>query len=157
MKILLWPHPTLKKISEPVAEVTDDIKQLVSDMHESMKIAGGVGLSAVQIGVLKQVIVADVGKGLQVYLNLKVKSTQPKVPMLEGCLSLPGFFDTVRRYESIDIEYDDLQMQHTTETVDGLLGHVLQHEHDHMKGVLFVDFLTPARRQLIRGNMRKYK
>lgn len=75
-----------------MAEVTDDIKQLVSDMYDSMKIAGGVGLSAVQVGVLKQVIIVDIGKGLQVYLNLKVKSTQPKVPMLEGCLSLPGFF-----------------------------------------------------------------
>lgn len=166
-KIVLWPDPRLKKVSEKVTTVNP---KLVSEMFAAMDRAGGVGLSAVQIGFPVRVVVAHIGGQRKTFLNPSwVPEEGAKMkPVLEGCLSTPGMFETVYRYEKVQVDYDVLEtdgsgeflqqyLRPTTLVLEGLWAQMIQHECEHLEGKMFVDNLKKADRSRIMGEMVKLK
>lgn len=161
--ILTAPDPRLKAVSEPVAKVDDDIRRLVADMIESMYAANGIGLAAVQIGVPKRVLVMDLAqqegkKDPKAYINPKILwASDELAAMEEGCLSVPEIWDEVKRPARIRAEYlDEHGKKHTLEA-DGLLACCLQHEMDHLDGVLFIDHLSRLKRTMALKKLTKAK
>lgn len=159
LTILEFPDPRLRTQAEPVTEIDDGIRLLVSDMLETMYDAKGIGLAATQVNVHKQVIVMDLSETLdqpQVFIN-------PQIEVLdeiqreydEGCLSVPGFYETVKRPEHIRIHAMNEHGEAFTLEPDGLLAVCIQHEMDHLNGKLFVDYLSPLKRQRIRRKLEK--
>ena len=153
LKILKEPNKILREISEDVKEITDDLKKLSKDMLETMYKANGIGLAAVQVGVLKRLIVADIeykkkktpyGK---IFLNKKpfvminpVLVEEDGVQYYrEGCLSVPNNFKTVQRANKVKVKYRDLENKEQELEAEGKLAVVIQHEMDHMDGILFID------------------
>ncbi len=159
-EILVWPHPVLKQKAQPVAVVDDSIRTLIKDMFESMYAADGVGLAAPQIGVLKNVIVLDTtprqpeSKPLAM-VNPEILSLEGKCSYKEGCLSVPGEAEDVERAAVVTARYLDEEGVERTITADGLLAIAIQHETDHLKGVMFVDHISSMKRELIRKRMKK--
>jgi peptide deformylase len=159
-EILVWPNPVLKQKAKPVARVDDDVRQLIKDMFESMYAADGVGLAAPQIGVLKNVIVLDTtprqpdSKAVAM-VNPEILSYEGKLVYKEGCLSVPGEAEDVDRAAVITVRFLDEQGDEQTLRCDGLLAVAVQHETDHLKGVMFVDHISSLKRELIRKRMKK--
>jgi peptide deformylase len=159
-KILTYPDPALKEVSQPVAVVDDEIKRLISDMLETMYAAPGIGLAAPQLGVLKRVIVLDIayrdeGEAKPVALvNPEITSSQGETTFEEGCLSVPEYTAEIVRAERVTLEGLDGEGNPLVIEAEGLLSIVLQHEIDHLDGVLFVDRLGGMKRDIFR---RKYK
>ncbi|MBL8911612.1 MAG: peptide deformylase [Archangium sp.] len=159
-EILVWPHPVLKQKAQPVAKVDDEIRTLIKDMFESMYAADGVGLAAPQIGVLKNVIVLDTtprqpeSKPVAM-VNPEILTLEGKCLYKEGCLSVPGEAEDVERAAVITARYLDENGDEQTITADGLLAIAIQHECDHLKGVMFVDHISSMKRELIRKRMKK--
>lgn len=159
-EILVWPHPVLKQKAQPVAAVTDEVRTLIKDMFESMYAADGVGLAAPQIGVLKNVIVLDTtprqpeSKAVAM-VNPEILTLEGKCSYKEGCLSVPGEAEDVERAAIVTVRFLDEQGQSQTLTADGLLAIAIQHECDHLKGVMFVDYISSMKRELIRKRMKK--
>jgi peptide deformylase len=154
--ILRWPSKCLKTPCENVF-AGEIIGGLVDDLKDTLKSSGGVGLSANQIGVSKCVMVANLAQqGLKVFVNPKVIKFGPKVPMVEGCLSVPGVEEEVPRSKTVVVEYLDLLTgKLMQEEFEGRDAHVIQHECDHLDGVTFVDYLKPGKRDQIRFYLRK--
>lgn len=159
-EILVWPNPVLKQKAQPVAKVDDEIRTLIKDMFESMYAADGVGLAAPQIGVLKNVIVLDTtprqpeSKPVAM-VNPEILSLEGKCTYKEGCLSVPGEAEDVERAAVVTARYLDENGDEKTLTADGLLAIAIQHECDHLKGVMFVDHISTMKRELIRKRMKK--
>ena len=161
MKILIWPDPTLKLVSQSVMEPLDPT--FLREMFLTMKNAGGVGLSAIQVGVPKRFFIMhpyahDNGYGT-VIVNpiIKTYGGEPTL-MNEGCLSLPGQFESIRRFSGIEVVYwDENLTAEKTAILGGQEAHIFQHEYEHLDGKLFVDKLPAAKRSLIRGNLQKMK
>ncbi len=159
-EILVWPNPVLKQKAQPVAVVDDTIRTLIKDMFESMYAADGVGLAAPQIGVLKNVIVLDTtskqpeSKPIAM-VNPELLMLEGKCIYKEGCLSVPGEAEDVERAAVVTVRYLDEQGEQQTLTCDGLLAIAVQHETDHLKGVMFVDYVSTLKRELIRKRMKK--
>jgi len=159
-EILVWPHPTLKKKAQPVERVDDSIRELIKDLFESMYAADGVGLAAPQIGVLKNVIVLDTtprqpeSKPVAM-VNPEITVLEGETTYREGCLSVPGEAEDVDRASVVTVRYLDEQGEQVTMTADGLLAIAIQHETDHLKGVMFVDHISSLKRELIRKRMKK--
>jgi peptide deformylase len=159
-EILVWPHPTLKKKARPVARVDDSIRALIKDLFESMYAADGVGLAAPQIGELVNVIVLDTtprqpdSKPVAM-VNPEILSLEGKILYKEGCLSVPGEAEDVDRAAAVTVRYLDEQGAEQTLRAEGLLAIAIQHETDHLKGVMFVDYLSSLKRELIRKRMKK--
>lgn len=161
MKILIWPDPILKQVSEAVTEPLNP--EYLRAMFLTMKGAGGVGLSAIQVGLAKRFFIMhpyehDNGFGT-VCVNpiIKTYSGEQKL-MLEGCLSLPGQFESIKRFTEVEVAYWDMNLTaEKTEILSGQLAHIFQHEYEHLDGKLFVDRLPAARRSLVRGNLQKMK
>ena len=159
-EILVWPHPVLKQKAQPVGQVDDEIRTLIKDMFESMYAADGVGLAAPQIGVLKNVIVLDTtprqpdSKPVAM-VNPEILSLEGKCTYKEGCLSVPGEAEDVERAAVVTARYLDENGEEKTLTADGLLAIAIQHECDHLKGVMFVDHISSMKRELIRKRMKK--
>lgn len=158
--ILTFPDPLLKKKAAPVTIITDDIRQLVQDMAETMYDAPGVGLAAPQIGVLKRVIVIDVaGKDepphLITAINPVIVHGEGEVYEEEGCLSVPNFSANVKRHEKVVVKGLSLDGQERIWQADGLLAIAFQHEIDHLEGTLFVDRLSPIKRELFLKKLKK--
>ena len=159
LNILEFPDPKLRTVAQPVAEVTDDIKQLVDDMFETMYAAPGVGLAATQVDVHKRVIVIDVSEEQ----NEPLVFINPEVIVLddhlydydEGCLSVPGFYETVTRPEHVKVKALDKEGKPFEIEPDGLLAVCIQHEIDHLDGKLFVDYLSTLKRNRIRKKLEK--
>jgi len=139
IEILTNQSPLLRKVCKPVAKVTKQIKELVANMEETMKLAPGVGLAAPQVGELIRIIVADVGEGLHVLINPKVIRSSGKQILVEGCLSLPGIEAPVERASNVVVKFMDLGGKHKEVEAEGLLATVFQHEIDHLEGKLFTD------------------
>ncbi len=159
-EILVWPNPVLKQKAQPVAVVDDSVRTLIKDMFESMHAADGVGLAAPQIGVLKNVIVLDTTSKqpeLQpvAMVNPEILTLEGKCTYKEGCLSVPGEAEDVERASKVTVRYLDEQGQSQTLTAEGLLAIAIQHECDHLKGVMFVDHISSMKRELIRKRMKK--
>jgi len=161
LKIVEIPDPLLKRKSEPVKEITPEIKTLLQDMLETMYDAPGVGLAAVQVGVLKRMVVIDVaGKGEEPHpycmINPKITDVSDTFVLHEeGCLSVPDQFAEVERREAVTVEYTDENGNPQTLYADGLLAVCVQHELDHLDGKLFIDKLSKLKRDMIRRKVEK--
>lgn len=159
-KILHYPEPQLKKRSEPVTEFDDELRQLAEDMAETMYDAPGVGLAAPQIGTLKRLIVIDCSTSeepadLIVAVNPEIIASEGEVVEEEGCLSVPDFWANVKRAETVTMHYQDLAGNRLERSAEGLLAVCMQHEIDHLEGLLFVDRLSPLKRSLFRKKYLK--
>jgi peptide deformylase len=158
--ILTYPNPELKKKSDAVAIVTDEIRELVRDMAETMYNAPGVGLAAPQIGVHQRVIVIDVSakdepSNLVVAINPVIVHAEGNAFEEEGCLSVPKYAANVHRHSSVVVQGLDQNGKEITWQTDGLLAIAFQHEIDHLNGILFVDHLSPLKRDLFKRKLRK--
>mgnify|MGYP001549205021 CR=1 FL=1 len=159
LNILSFPDPRLRTIAKPVDTVTDEIRQLVADMFETMYEAPGIGLAATQVDQHIQLIVIDVSENRDqpmVFINPKVTPlTEQTLPYEEGCLSVPQIYDKVERPSRVKIEAIDLEGNAFELEVDELLAVCIQHEMDHLNGKLFVDYLSPLKRQRAREKVEK--
>ena len=151
--ILTVPDPRLKQVSEPVDAVTDEIRELMDDMLVTMYDAPGIGLAAIQIGVPKRVIVMDLaqeGEDPQpkYFVNPEILDpAETMVPYQEGCLSVPDIFDDVDRPETCRVTYLDYNGERVTEDCEGLYAVCIQHEMDHLEGIVFLDHLSRLKRE----------
>jgi peptide deformylase len=157
--ILRYPEPLLKKVSAPVVVFDDALKKLALDMAETMYDAPGVGLAAPQVGELTRVIVVDCsGKDnpadLIVAVNPEIVEQEGESFDEEGCLSVPEYYAAVKRFERVTMNYQDVEGNPQQRQAEGLLAVAMQHEIDHLQGVLFVDHLSPLKKSIFR---KKYK
>jgi peptide deformylase len=159
LSILEFPDPRLRTVAVPVTQVDARVQQLTDDMLEPMYDAPGIGLAATQVDVHERVIVIDVSETKdqpQVFINPVVEVLDDNLGEYdEGCLSVPGFYETVRRPERIRVTAINREGEAFSDDLDGLLAICLQHEIDHLEGKLFVDYLSPLKRQRIRGKLEK--
>ena len=158
LTILEYPNPRLRIVAEPVAVVDDKIRTLIDNMFETMVAADGIGLAATQVDVHQRIIVIDISddkKDLLVLINPKLIKFDGQQEYEEGCLSVPGFFETVKRYENITISYQDLKGNLHTVDADGLLSVCIQHEMDHLVGKVFVEYLSQLKQQRIKKKISK--
>lgn len=159
LPILNFPDPRLRTKAKPVEVVNDQIRRLAADMLETMYAAPGIGLAASQVDRHIELIVMDLSEEKNqpiVFINPKITPlTQDTQPYEEGCLSVPLIFDKVERAAQVKIEALDLDGQPFTLEADGLLAVCIQHEMDHLDGKLFVDYLSPLKRQRIREKLAK--
>lgn len=159
-EILVWPHPLLKQKCHPVGKVDDGIRSLIRDLFDSMYAADGVGLAAPQIGVLKNVVVLNTTPRQPesrpvAMVNPEILTLEGKRTYREGCLSVPGEAEDVERASIVTARYLDEEGAEQTIRADGLLAIAIQHECDHLKGVMFVDHISTLKRELIRKRMKK--
>jgi peptide deformylase len=160
--ILVWPHPVLKQVASPVARVDDAVRALVRDMFDTMYAAEGVGLAAPQVGVLQRVLVLDTtprqpdSRPLAM-INPELLSVEGETTSTEGCLSIPGEAEDVRRAARVTVRFLDTDGQEQTLTCEGLLAIAVQHEKDHLDGIVYVDHVSGLKRELIRRRMKKLK
>jgi peptide deformylase len=158
--IVVYGDPVLREVSEPVDEINQEIKNLVSDLKDTVRKAKGLGLSAVQIGVLKRVFVVDltvvdVNETLRVYINPEIVNASGEVEYEEGCLSFPGIYQHISRPAKVTVRAIDLEGNRFENTVEGLAARAIQHEYDHLEGKLYIDYLSPISRTLLRGRLKK--
>ena len=159
LTILNYPDPRLHKVAQPILEVNDEIRQLISDMAETMYAAPGIGLAATQVDQHIQLIVIDTSKeqnDLQVFINPKIVAKSGLKEYEEGCLSVPGVYETVTRAETVTIEALDQQGKKFKLQADGLLAVCIQHEMDHLLGKVFVEYLSPLKRNRIKKRLAKH-
>jgi peptide deformylase len=159
LNILEFPDKRLRTVARPVVAVDDRIRQLVDDMLETMYEAPGIGLAATQVDHHEQVIVIDVsedGSEPLVFINPRIEPlTDEAREYDEGCLSVPGFYETVSRPARVRVHALDRDGQPFTLEPEGLLAVCIQHEIDHLNGKLFVDYLSPLKRNRIRSKLEK--
>ena len=161
-KILKFPDQDLRIKAKPVETFDDELKTLTEDMFETMHSVNGIGLAATQIGVAKQVAVIDISPEKNeplVIVNPAIQILDPskKEDYDEGCLSVPGFFETISRPSDIKLSYQDLNGKKQEIKPEGLLTKVVQHELDHLNGRLFVDHISELKRRRIRNKIVKQK
>lgn len=158
LPILRYPDPRLAKIAAPVSRVDDVIRKLVADMAETMYEAPGIGLAATQVDVHLQVVVIDISEeknALFALINPRITSREGVCESEEGCLSVPGIYDTVERSERVTVEYLDLEGQAQTLAAEGLLAVCVQHEIDHLNGKVFVQYLSQLKQTRIKSKLAK--
>ena len=160
-KILTAPNPALRQISKPVEKVDDALRVLMDDMLETMYDAPGIGLAAIQVGVAKRVIVMDIAgeeeePDPRFFVNpVILNPAEETKPYEEGCLSVPEFFEEVERPITCRLRYLDYDGKEQTEEAEGLFAVCIQHEIDHLEGILFVDHLSRLKRERILKKLRK--
>jgi peptide deformylase len=159
MEILEFPDPRLRTKAKPVATVTDATRALIDDMLETMYDAPGIGLAATQVNVHQRLLVMDVSEDKtqpQVFINPVLQVLDPQLGEYdEGCLSVPGFYETICRPLRVEVTALDRDGESFTCQLEGLAAICLQHEIDHLDGKLFVDYLSPLKRQRIRKKLEK--
>lgn len=159
LTILNYPDPRLHTVAKPVTTFDTNLKRLVQDMQETMYAAPGIGLAATQVNQHVQLIVIDTSKeqnDLLVLINPKIVSQSGTQTYEEGCLSVPGIYETVTRAEQIKVQAQDVDGKQFTLEADGLLSVCIQHEMDHLKGKVFVEYLSPLKRNRIKTKMLKH-
>ena len=162
-KILTEPDPFLRQKSKPVEQVDDEIKTLMDDMLETMYAAPGIGLAAVQIGVPKRVIVIDLSrddekKNPLYFINPEIiTNSESDATYEEGCLSVPGQFAEINRPDKCKVNYLDYNGKKQTLDAEGLLATCIQHEIDHLEGILFIDYLSKLKKSMIVKKLSKQK
>jgi peptide deformylase len=168
LPIVEVPDPRLRKISSPVETVDDEVRKLVADMFETMYAAPGIGLAAIQVGVPKRILVIDLnepeeegGKPVsdpRVFINPEIlEHSDQDVPYTEGCLSVPDQYAEVDRPDRIRARWLDLDGKVREEEISGLLATCLQHEMDHLEGILFIDHLSRLKREMILKKLAKQR
>ena len=158
LDILRYPDPRLYKKAEPVAEVDDSIRALVRDMAETMYSAPGVGLAATQVDVHKRIVVIDASETrdqLLVLINPEIVSREGVQYCDEGCLSVPGIYEPVERAERVTVRALGVDGKPFTLTAENLLAVCIQHELDHLEGIVFVDHLSRLKQQRIKAKLQK--
>lgn len=159
LEILEFPDPRLRTQAQPVQEVTGAIRALIDDMFETMYDAPGIGLAATQVNVHQRLLVIDISEDHNeplVFINPHIHVIDTDLGEYdEGCLSVPGFYETVSRPSRVEVTAVDRDGNSFTREIDGLLAICLQHEIDHLDGKLFVDYLSPLKRQRIRKKLEK--
>lgn len=158
LDVLSFPDERLRTVAKPVDSVNDEIKQLISDMFETMRDEKGIGLAATQVDRHVQVVVMDVSEDQdtpRVFINPEITAKSGSTISEEGCLSVPGNYAKVDRAEQITVKALDAEGQPFELEADGLLAICIQHELDHLKGTLFIDYLSPLKRQRIRKKLEK--
>lgn len=158
LKILHFPDPRLATHAKPVERVDAPIVRLIDDMFETMYAAPGVGLAATQVDVHRRVVVIDVSEEKNrplVFINPEIVEREGSDEREEGCLSVPGVWDKVTRAAKVTVRALDREGQPFELAADGLLAVCIQHEVDHLEGILFVDHLSPLKRQRIRKKLEK--
>ena len=162
-KILTEPNKLLRQISKSVDKVGDEERKLMDDMLDTMYDAPGIGLAAIQVGVPKRIIVMDIGrdenkKEPRYFVNPVIKSkNNEKVKYEEGCLSVPDQFAEIERPNSCEVEYLDYNGKKQMLKADGLLATCIQHEMDHLEGILFIDYLSKLKKSMIIKKLSKIK
>ena len=158
LAILEFPDPRLRTKAKPVEQVDDALRTLVDDMFETMYAAPGIGLAATQVDVHKRLLVTDVSPDKtepHVLINPQIIEKDGEALTEEGCLSVPGYYEEVKRAEHIRVKFLDRDGNETEMEAEGLLAVCIQHEIDHLDGKLFVDYLSEAKRQRIRKRLEK--
>ncbi len=159
LEILEFPDPRLRKQAQDVTQVDDTLRRLIDDMLETMYDASGIGLAAIQVNDHRRLLVMDTSPERnqpRVYINPKVDVLDPELGEYdEGCLSVPGFYETVHRPRRVRVSALDRNGETFSEELDELAAICLQHEIDHLDGKLFVDYLSPLKRQRIRKKLEK--
>jgi peptide deformylase len=162
-EILTVPNPVLKQVSQPVAAVDDALRALMDDMLETMYDAPGIGLAAIQIGEPRRVIVMDLArddepKAPRYFVNPEIVwSSEESLGYEEGCLSVPEYFDEVQRPSKVKLRYLNYQGEPVEEEAEGLYAVCIQHEMDHLDGVLFIDHLSRLKREQAVKKVKKLK
>ena len=162
-KILVEPNKLLRKVSQPVKEVNKEIQNIMDDMLETMYSANGIGLAAIQIGIPKNLIVIDLltkekKKDPLFFVNPKIIKKSSKMSKYdEGCLSIPNLFAEIQRPSECKVEYLDYQGKKKILKANGLLATCIQHEIDHLNGILFIDYLSKLKRDIILKKLSKQK
>jgi peptide deformylase len=168
LPIIETPDPLLRQISSPVEEVTDEIRALIADMFETMYAAPGIGLAAIQVGVPKRILVIDLqepeeegGEPVRnpvVFINPEIVEASDTLQLYsEGCLSIPDQYAEVERPDHVRARWLDENGKPHEEELDGLLGICLQHEMDHLEGILFIDHLSRLRREMVLKKLAKQR
>ena len=176
LEILTYPNPVLREVSEPVKEFGPELKKFADDMLETMYDANGIGLAAIQVGKPIQMLVIDTRprdpessryenedqselerkiKQPLILINPEIVNGVGKTTFDEGCLSVPSFFETVERFETVEIRAKDLDGKEFTFKTDGLLAICIQHEMDHLKGMLFIDHISFTKSNRIKNQIKK--
>lgn len=158
LNILNYPDPRLHTVAKPVKEVDAAIRRLIDDMRDTMYDAPGIGLAATQVNHHIQLLIIDTSENkdqLQVFINPKITSRDGVQDYEEGCLSVPGVYESVTRAERITVEALDKEGKPFTLEAHGLLSVCIQHEIDHLLGKVFVEYLSPLKRNRIKNKMLK--
>ena len=158
--ILTYPDPRLREVAPPVAEVDDDIRALIEDMAETMYDAPGVGLAATQIGEMKRIFIIDIASDdepsdLHVFINPEILEKDGTQSWDEGCLSFPGASEEIKRANRVRVRALDVDGNSFEMEADGLMAVAIQHENDHLNGVLMIDKLNPIKKRLLGRKMAK--
>jgi len=159
LPIVTYPSPILKQKSEKVGEITPEIQQLLNDMAETMYQAKGIGLAAVQVGLLKRIIVMDLSEERNELLYLInpeiIEYSAEEKDYEEGCLSLPGQYSSVKRPASIKLRYQDYNGKEQIMEADGLKAVCIQHEMDHLEGIILLDRVSKLKANMMRTKLLK--
>ena len=158
LHILEYPHPGLREKARPIDKIDNRITQLAHDMLETMYDAPGIGLAATQVNVAEQLIVIDLSDDKNeplILINPEITAADGHQTYEEGCLSFPGVYAKVERANQITLTYQDIEGQDQVLEADGLLAICIQHEMDHLQGKVFVDYLSPLKRNRIRKMLEK--
>src|SRR5690606_10420053 len=159
--IILLPDPVLRQLSKPVERVDEDVRKFAGDLFETMYDAPGIGLAAIQVGEARRMLVIDLAKenepkAPQVFINPEIVDTGAGVSVYEeGCLSIPDYYAEVQRPDTVTVKYLNIKGQEQTVTADGLLATCLQHEIDHLNGILFIDHISKLKRDMVVRKFRK--
>ena len=164
LPIYVYGQPVLRRVAEDIASDYPNLKELIANMFETMDHADGVGLAAPQIGLPIRVVTIDLDvlsdeypeykNFRKAYINAHILEVSgEEVSMEEGCLSLPGIHEPVKRGNKIRVKYLDENLEEHDEIVEGYLARVMQHEFDHLDGKMFIDHLSPLRKQMIKGKL----
>ncbi len=160
LTILNYPDPRLYTVAKPVKVVDATIRHLIGDMAETMYAAPGIGLAATQVDMHQQLILIDISedkRNLQVFINPRIVSSCGSQDYEEGCLSVPGIYETVTRAEKITVKALDRNGKPFTLEAEGLLAVCIQHEMDHLLGKVFVEYLSPLKQTRIKNKMKKHQ
>ena len=162
LEILKYPHPLLKKRSQEIEKIDENIRQLIQDMTETMYDASGVGLAACQVGVNKRIIVLDVSpmdpeQDLFALINPEIVAEEEEIDHEEGCLSVPDCQEIIKRKQKVRIRGMSSEGKEVELEAQGILAIALQHEVDHLNGVLILDRMSGLKREIYRNKLRKKK
>lgn len=158
LEVLHFPDERLRKKALQVEEINSNIKKIANDMLETMYREKGIGLAATQVNIQKRIVVIDLSEEKNeplILINPVISKLEGKESMREGCLSVPEYYDVVERAETIEFSYKTLDNELVTSRTDGLLAVCVQHEIDHLNGKLFIDYLSPLKRQRLKKKIEK--
>lgn len=158
LEVLHFPDERLRQTAVPVEEITNEVKEIAHNMLETMYAESGIGLAATQVNIQKRIVVIDLSEERNtplILINPEITKLEGTESMREGCLSVPEYFDIVERAEYIEFNYRTLDDELINTNTDGLLAVCVQHEIDHLNGKLFIDYLSPLKRERLKKKIDK--